>query len=473
MGGLFQLLNFHGKVMATIDSYLVIIMYNQSVISTYFLSPTPEPTLQPMTDFSEATFVYDGNGNMVEALPGNACGEFELSSNSRLNCISSSYVIGEVTTYYIGGYYELKVDGSTETETKYYTGPTGRFAMRVEGTLYWIFSDHLQSSTLVLSEVGYTVSRMDYTAFGEVRAETGTSPTDYQYTGQRSYLDSFDLHYYVARWYDPYLNQFIQPDTLIPDPGNSADWNRYAYVLYNPMRYIDPTGHYYVDDIIPGLTNDSSWWSYQNPNHNDGYYLDYVEIFSTRVSYFSPTDHLTDVPADTSVWYAAVWDYQAQSWSYQKVDLPFRVAAVEVIMELSLQAAKNISYNKWLNEAPDDFLVYSVNVVRSDTEEREFLGLLITNLSNVPIRVSIDSQRRWTSGYRAQEFVGPFNKSHFQADLLPGPQSGAFVSNSIMGISQKSPYSGVYMNFRTPMFIDPIFRWGILRAELLQPFLSK
>jgi hypothetical protein len=207
-------------------------MYNQSVISTYFLSPTPEPTLQPMTDFSEATFVYDGNGNMVEALPGNACGEFELSSNSRLNCISSSYVIGEVTTYYIGGYYELKVDGSTETETKYYTGPTGRFAeavlcnafaefelrsnsMRAAAILEFSQSenspltgvsrsfDHLQSSTLVLSEVGWLVSRMDYTAFGEVRAETGTSPTDYQYTGQRSYMDSFGLHFYVARWYDP------------------------------------------------------------------------------------------------------------------------------------------------------------------------------------------------------------------------------------------------------------------------------
>jgi len=207
-------------------------------------TPTPEPTLQPMTDFSEATFVYDGNGNMVEALPGNACGEFELSSNSRLNCISSSYVIDDVSTYYIGGYYELKVDGTTETETKYYTGPTGRFAMRVEGTLYWIFSDHLGSSSVILEEDGDVISRTTYTAFGEERDIWGvSSPTDYTYTGQRSYTDDFGLMFYNARWYDPYLNQFIQPDTLIPNPGNSADWNRYAYVLYNPMRYIDPTGH--------------------------------------------------------------------------------------------------------------------------------------------------------------------------------------------------------------------------------------
>jgi RHS repeat-associated protein len=126
-------------------------------------------------------------------------------------------------------------------------------------------NDNLQSSTLILDEgmvllcnslmefsqsensrlnsVSCSYSRTDYTAFGEVRAETGTSPTDYQYTGQRSYLDSFGLHYYVARWYDPVTAHFAQADTIIPQPGNSADWNRYAYVNYNPIKYNDPTGH--------------------------------------------------------------------------------------------------------------------------------------------------------------------------------------------------------------------------------------
>ena len=188
--------------------------------------------------------------------------------------------VNEITTYYIGGYYELKVVGSTETETKYYTGPTGRSAkallcnafaeferssnsMRAAAILEFSLCenspltgvsrsfDHLQSSSVILDEAGWLVSRTDYTAFGEVRAESGTSPTDYQYTGQRSYLDSFGLHYYVARWYDPVTAHFAQADTLIPQPGNSGDWNRYAYVLYNPMRYIDPTGHSPGD--LPGV----------------------------------------------------------------------------------------------------------------------------------------------------------------------------------------------------------------------------
>jgi murein DD-endopeptidase MepM/ murein hydrolase activator NlpD len=49
--------------------------------------------------------------------------------------------------------------------------------------------------------------------------------------------------YYVARWYDPVLAHFTSADTIIPQPGNSGDWNRYAYVLYNPANFIDPSGH--------------------------------------------------------------------------------------------------------------------------------------------------------------------------------------------------------------------------------------
>jgi len=49
--------------------------------------------------------------------------------------------------------------------------------------------------------------------------------------------------FYNARWYDPYLNQFTQPDTIVPDPYNSQDYDRYAYARNNPLRYTDPSGH--------------------------------------------------------------------------------------------------------------------------------------------------------------------------------------------------------------------------------------
>ncbi|NSW53162.1 MAG: hypothetical protein HPY85_11710 [Anaerolineae bacterium] len=138
--------------------------------------------------------------------------------------------------------YELRVDeNELETEVLYYHGGTGRFAMResILRIALMEFSqrenshlsdgsrsfDHLQSSSVILEEDGDVYSKTSYTAFGEVRKETGTSPTAYKYTGQRLYMDELGLMYYVARWYDNYHNQFIQPDLLIPKPCNTGDWH--------------------------------------------------------------------------------------------------------------------------------------------------------------------------------------------------------------------------------------------------------
>jgi hypothetical protein len=48
---------------------------------------------------------------------------------------------------------------------------------------------------------------------------------------------------YGARLYSPLLARFISPDPIVPDKKNVLDFNRYAYVRHNPMRYTDPTGH--------------------------------------------------------------------------------------------------------------------------------------------------------------------------------------------------------------------------------------
>ncbi len=61
------------------------------------------------------------------------------------------------------------------------------------------------------------------------------------------------LYYYGARWYDPSIMQFSQPDTLIPDFYNPLDWNRYSYARYNPLKYVDPDGHRPCDEAFcPG-----------------------------------------------------------------------------------------------------------------------------------------------------------------------------------------------------------------------------
>jgi len=57
---------------------------------------------------------------------------------------------------------------------------------------------------------------MLYKPFGEVRYTSGTTPTQYTYTGQYSNMAEIGLMYYNARWYDPALGRFVQADSLIP-----------------------------------------------------------------------------------------------------------------------------------------------------------------------------------------------------------------------------------------------------------------
>jgi hypothetical protein len=46
----------------------------------------------------------------------------------------------------------------------------------------------------------------------------------------------------------PYINRFLSADTIVPGYANPQSLNRYSYVNNNPLRYIDPTGHIYLDN---------------------------------------------------------------------------------------------------------------------------------------------------------------------------------------------------------------------------------
>ena len=66
--------------------------------------------------------------------------------------------------------------------------------------------------------------------------------TDLGYTGQEK-VSNLPIMYYNARWYDPTLGRFLQPDSIIPEPFNPVSLDRYAYVNNNPIMNNDPSGH--------------------------------------------------------------------------------------------------------------------------------------------------------------------------------------------------------------------------------------
>ncbi len=74
--------------------------------------------------------------------------------------------------------------------------------MRKNGTLYYMFSDHLGSTNITTDASGNVLFELRYKPWGEVRYAGGTTPTDYTFTGQMDYTSDFGLMYFNARWLD-------------------------------------------------------------------------------------------------------------------------------------------------------------------------------------------------------------------------------------------------------------------------------
>jgi RHS repeat-associated protein len=79
----------------------------------------------------------------------------------------------------------------------------------------------------------------------------------YRFTAHE-HLDDFCLINMNGRMYDPVLAMFLSPDPFIQSPETTQNFNRYAYVLNNPLKYTDPTGYSY--DPIGDEWTDVYWY---------------------------------------------------------------------------------------------------------------------------------------------------------------------------------------------------------------------
>ncbi len=131
-----------------------------------------------------------------------------------------------------------------------------RLAQVNTGTEYFL-GDALGSVRQLTNSNGAVTYASAYDPYGVTTQTHGASQTAYGYTNE--YTDSYiKLIYLRSRMYDPYLNQFIQPDTIVPNPYIPADWNKYTYVRDNPINYTDPTGH-------------DPWWCEGRPDYEQCY----------------------------------------------------------------------------------------------------------------------------------------------------------------------------------------------------------
>ncbi|MCS6846957.1 MAG: RHS repeat-associated core domain-containing protein [Anaerolineae bacterium] len=244
-------------------------MTSHSALGTFNYWHPSKP--QAVTHLNSAPIAgYDANGNMVSRWDNGVWFTQEWNADNKVSRVygngqdiyyaydADSTLVrktqGGITTIYVGPHAEWN---SSTGWTNYYYFPStalgagagqrglpseGRVAMRNSGGVYWLHGDHLGSASLVTNASGGVVAQSRYTPYGSARQVSGTWPTDRRFTGQRL-EGSVGLYDYNARMYSPLLARFLSPDSLVPRPDDPQSFNRYAYVLNNPLRYTDPSGH--------------------------------------------------------------------------------------------------------------------------------------------------------------------------------------------------------------------------------------
>lgn len=200
-------------------------------------------------------YYYDNNGNLIWDQ------QREMTYNSD-NLPTSVWQDSLTTTFTYDGN-GARVKKTTPTDTRMYIGKlyecingncgnyifagNTRIARNFQGSTIYYHPDHLGSTAIATDDYGDTVEDIYYYPFGETRLDSKPSGgMTHKYTGQELDYET-GLYNYGARLYDPEIGRFISPDTIVPDYRNPQALNRYAYAVNNPMRYVDPTGHYFED----------------------------------------------------------------------------------------------------------------------------------------------------------------------------------------------------------------------------------
>ena len=111
--------------------------------------------------------------------------------------------------------------------------------------MYHTFKDH--QGSLAAAVHGNTVERLSHDPWGRRRNPAGFCYDNVSHTFDREYTlhehyDDFGLVNMNGRMYDPFTASSLSADRFVQDPSSAQGFNRYAYCMHNPLRYVDPSG---------------------------------------------------------------------------------------------------------------------------------------------------------------------------------------------------------------------------------------
>ena len=199
------------------------------------------------------TFTWDADGNPL------TIGSVSLTYDAYYRAVEQSVSRTTSQVVYSPAGVKLALMSGTTLTKAFVPLPGGATAVFTSsGLAYYRHTDQLGSSRFASTPTQTLYSDTAYSPFGEPYASSGA--IDPSFTGQNQDTTA-GLYDFLFREQDPNQTRWTRPDPAglaAVDPSNPQSWNRYAYVLNNPLALVDPLGMDFCSGNSPYTTGGGS-----------------------------------------------------------------------------------------------------------------------------------------------------------------------------------------------------------------------
>jgi RHS repeat-associated protein len=146
---------------------------------------------------------------------------------------------------------ETDLAGTTKSEYVFFAGEhvARRDGATGTGGVFYYFSDHLKTASVIIDAAGNIKSESDFYPWGGELQFVANDSNHYKFTGKERDSET-QLDYFGARHYSNGLGRFVTSDwSAVPVPVPYADlsdpqsFNQYSYVRNIPTVKVDADGH--------------------------------------------------------------------------------------------------------------------------------------------------------------------------------------------------------------------------------------
>ncbi len=230
-----------------------------------------------------SVYTYDNNGNQISGAGRTLVyTTYDQPTLITKNGVSTTFTYGPdrsrwqrkdvkngvtTVTTYLGNVEKIEVLGSGFIEWKrYVSGAIYTYKTNTSNQLQsngstksFVYNDHLGSLDVITDSAGVIQQSLSFDPWGARRngenwnafsttelSLTGfTQPiSTHGFTGHEM-VDDMGLIHMNGRIYDPKIARFLQTDPFIQAATNTQNFNRYSYVMNNPLNATDPSGFFF------------------------------------------------------------------------------------------------------------------------------------------------------------------------------------------------------------------------------------